>query len=60
MTKQDQIITHDGDTWRIIGIGAKRDGKTFVHLASTTRGKKQKNGFYPVQMCDWIDDCKLI
>lgn len=49
------IIKHEGDTWRIISEGATKDGQVFCHLASTTRGKEQKNGFYPIQMCDWID-----
>jgi len=52
----DQTISHDGDTWRIIGTGVVReDGKTFCHIASTTRGRQQKNGWAPVQINDWID-----
>lgn len=47
-------IEHDGDTWRVLGKGAEREGKTLCHLASTTRGRQQKNGWSPVQMCDWI------
>lgn len=54
-----QQIEHDGDTWKIVGVGTVRDGKTLVHLASTTRGRHQKNGFYPVQMMDWIDSSLL-
>lgn len=49
-------ITLDGDVWEIIGEGATRDGKTYCHLASTTRFRKQKNGQCPVQMCDWIEN----
>ena len=49
------IIEHEGDTWRIIGEGALRDGKVYCHLASTTRERQQKNGRVPVQMADWID-----
>lgn len=48
-------IKHDGDTWRILSEGATRDGKTYCHLASTTRSRQQKNGPVPVQMGDWID-----
>lgn len=48
-------INHDGDTWRILSKGATRDGKTYCHLASTTRFQQQKNGKVPVQMGDWID-----
>ena len=46
----------DGDTWRVMGVGTTRDdGKTLLHLASTTRFRKQKNGNYPVQITDWVD-----
>ena len=47
-------ISYDGDTWVVLNIGATLDGKTFVHLASTTRGFCQRNGIYPVQINDWI------
>lgn len=49
------ILKHDGDTWRILGQGAARGGKIYCHLASLTRGKMQRNGWYPRQMEDWID-----
>jgi hypothetical protein len=50
-----QIINHDGDTWKVLGTGRTReDGMTYCHLASTTRGRMQKNGWYPIQMCDWV------
>lgn len=48
-------IKHNGDTWTIVGEGTVRDGMVFCHLASTTRGKQQRNGWYPLQICDWID-----
>jgi hypothetical protein len=51
----DKIIVHMGDVWRVIGVGAQRDGNTFCHLASTHRGRKQKNGWCPVQINDWVD-----
>lgn len=54
------IIKHDGDTWRILSEGATRDGKTYCHLASTTRFRAQKNGNVPVQMCDWIDHAVIL
>lgn len=55
-TNQDKTINYDGDIWRVIGTGRTRDdGKTFCHLASTTRFRKQKNGDNPIQMCDWIE-----
>ena len=48
-------IQHDGDTWNILSEGATRDGKTYCHLASTTRFRQQRNGKTPVQIGDWID-----
>jgi hypothetical protein len=54
--KLNDIIEHDGDIWRVLGLGRVReDGKVYAHLASTTRGFYQRNGFYPVQMGDWIE-----
>lgn len=47
-------ISHDGDVWRVVGTGAVRDGKIYLHLASTTRFRQQRNGPYPNQMADWI------
>lgn len=54
--KASDIIQHDGDTWRVVSLGSVRDdGRVYAHLASTTRGAHQRNGFYPVQICDWIE-----
>lgn len=61
MPKQDQAptsetIDHDGDTWRVLSKGVTRaDGKTMLHLASTTRSRQQRNGSCPIQICDWVD-----
>jgi hypothetical protein len=52
MTK---TISIDGDTWQVISMGTERDGKVYCHLKSTTRGRQQRNGWNPIQMCDWID-----
>jgi len=51
----DKTIVHIGDAWRVVGVGAQRDGNTFCHLASTTRFRQQKNGENPVQIGDWVD-----
>lgn len=49
-------VAHDGDTWRILNTGTVReDGKTYCHLVSETRSRRQKNGLVPVQIADWID-----
>lgn len=55
----DLAIVHLGEVWRVIGVGAQRDGNTFCHLANTTRGKQQKNGWMPAQICDWVDTAVL-
>ena len=51
----DKIIVHMGDAWRVLGVGAQRDGNTYCHLASTTNFRQQKNGAIPMQIGDWID-----
>lgn len=55
----DPIITQEGDTWRVIGIGAFRDGKRYCLLASTTRSREQRNGQVWLQIGDWIDEAIL-
>jgi hypothetical protein len=58
MTNQqflDKTIVHIGDTWKVIGVGAERDGNVFCHLASTHLGRQQKNGWMPAQIGDWVD-----
>ncbi len=53
--KTDQILEVDGDKWRIVGVGATNDeGKTYLHLASITRFRQQRNGLVPVQKGDWM------
>lgn len=53
-------INHDNDTWQILGEGASRGGKVFCHLASTTRGRHQRNGWVPMQINDWIDHAVIL
>ncbi len=55
----EQLNDYDGDNWNILSKGASRDGKTFCHLASTTKGRHQRNGFCPLQICTWIEDERL-
>lgn len=55
----EKIIVHMGDAWRVIGVGAQRDGNTYCHLLSLTRGRQQKNGWMPFQIADWIDTAVL-
>lgn len=53
-------VKHDGDEWKIVGIGALVDDAVFCHLASTTRGTTQKNGWCPSQTADFIKIEKLV
>lgn len=49
------MIRHDSDDWRILSVGAHRDGKLYCHLASLTRSVAQRNGARSIQSADWID-----
>jgi hypothetical protein len=51
----DKKIVHMGQVWRVVSVGVQREGNTFCHLASLTNGKRQKNGWVPVQINDWVD-----
>jgi hypothetical protein len=51
-----QIITHDGETWRIDAMGVTVDGKTYCGLTHTTKGFQQRNGFRPRMIHDWIEN----
>lgn len=54
----DKVFVGRGDRWRIVGVGAKavKDGsKIYLHLASETRFREQRNGRYPIQMADYFD-----
>lgn len=50
-----KIIVHIGDTWKILTTGARTENNIYCHLASTHKGKQQKNGWMPQQICDWVD-----
>lgn len=54
-----ETIKHDGDEWRVLSMGLAADHTTYCHLASTTRGHQQRNGWMPLQIADWIDDSLL-
>ena len=43
----ERTITLDGDTWRVLSVGAFLNGKVFCHMVSTTRSTKQ--------IGDWVD-----
>lgn len=54
-------VQYDSDTWRVLGVGTTReDGATMFHLASTSRGRQQKNGWYPAQICAWIHSDEMV
>lgn len=55
----DKVVQHAGETWRILALGVERDGKTYAHLASLSRGRMQRNGFVPCQIGDFNDNALL-
>lgn len=52
----EPVIEHNGDTWRVIGIGTDRNGVHYCHLASTTRMQRPPFDGDPVQFFGWISD----
>lgn len=53
---EQKTIELDGDTWRVLNLGTRDNGKVYAHLASTTRFRKQRNGDVPIQAGVWIDE----
>lgn len=56
MNTKAKTIQLDGDTWKVVSLGVRRDGQVYAHLASTTRFRQQANGKVAVQVCDFIDE----
>jgi len=56
----DVHVEVNGDTWKVLSMGARRYGKTYCHLASETRFREQRNGRVPMQISDWLDDELLV
>lgn len=52
--KHGDMVNVDGREWRVLAVGATENGATYVHLASSTGGVRQKNGVRSVQMCGWL------
>lgn len=55
LLQHGDLVTIDGDTWKIVGIGAKANERVYLHVAHTSRGTQGKAGFIPVQSCGWYD-----
>lgn len=55
-----KCIVHAGHVWKVQGVGAQRNGSTICHLAHTSKGRQQKNGWVPVQIEDWVDTAVLV
>ncbi len=53
-------LRYDGDVWQIIGAGTERNEQTYLHLASTTQFRQQKNGPCPHQICCYVDDAHIV
>jgi hypothetical protein len=54
MFKVNDEVKVDGSLWLVLSVGAERNGKVYLHLASKTEFTQQKNGRYPKQICDWV------
>ena len=52
-------IEYRGDVWRVLGVGANNGADSFVHLASTTQFRQQRNGLNPIQINDWLPNGQL-
>lgn len=52
-----KTVLCNGETWNLVSLGVVRrdDGKIHAHLSHPSRGRAQKNGFRPEQVCDFID-----
>lgn len=48
-------LAMNGDLYKILSTGITHDGKTICHLSSTTKFTKQKNGFVPQQLLEWVN-----
>jgi hypothetical protein len=57
LIKIGQVIAYKGEQWKVIGVGVTNpdNGNVYLHLAHTTKGVTQRNGFRPLQACDWVD-----
>lgn len=58
-SKVNHTLVHMGRAWRVIGVGAQRNGNTFCHLACLHEFRVQKNGKVPLQINDWVDSAVL-
>jgi hypothetical protein len=49
----------DGKGYRVLSLGSRRinaagNVELYAHLASVTKGRQQRNGWNPEQICDWV------
>lgn len=54
------VIVIEGESWRLLGTGTVRDGLVLCHLAHATKGRQQRNGWMPIQCCEWVDQNILL
>ncbi|MCP1674319.1 hypothetical protein J2T57_001421 [Natronocella acetinitrilica] len=47
------LVSIDGVQWRVLGVGAEVDDQVYLHLASTTEFREQRNGRVPLQHADF-------
>lgn len=52
----NRICVIDQDRMKIVAVGGScpDEGTIYLHMASTTRFRKQKNGDFAFQICGWF------
>lgn len=51
----DKVFNYNGNNWRLINVGRITEtGAIYMHLASTTEGTMQRNGWHPKQICGYF------
>jgi len=54
-----KIIEVGGENWKVDALGTRHQGKVYVHLVHTSKGRQTRAGWCPVQSCQWIDEALL-
>jgi hypothetical protein len=53
-TKRGDMVTINGEDWRVENTGTTVGESTYVHLISLSRTVKQRNGIRPISACGWL------
>lgn len=59
--KEGDIIRLHDDEWRVLAVGTYHEKRGhFLHMASTTRTRRQRNGVVPVQVAMFVKRSDLV